>query len=296
MGTYSIRDLEKISGIKAHTLRIWESRYSILSPKRTDTNIRYYEDDDLRLLLSISMLNCNGFKISRIAKMSQEEIHETCHSLQEVCDEFGQQINALTLAMIEMDEARFEKVISNCTLRHGFEETMVKVVHPFLKQVGVLWQTGAIRPSQEHFISNLIRQKLIVAIDGQVMNRNPEAPMYLLYLPEWEQHENSLLFAYYVLRARGNRVTYLGQQLPEEDLTAVIADVGPDYILSIMTVSPPKESAEAYLRRIASVNPETKFLITGPATDDISVEMHNMHHLAHAGELLTFADGSAQRG
>lgn len=293
MATYSIRDLEKISGIKAHTLRMWEQRYEILNPKRTDTNIRYYEEADLRLLLSISMLNCSGYKISRIAKMSCEEIHETCQQLQNSCKEYAHQVNSLTLAMIEMDEIRFEKVISGSTLRYGFEATMMQIVYPFFNRVGVLWQTGTIRPAQEHFVSNLLRQKLIVAIDGQVVPRDPSLPLYLLFLPEHEMHENGLLFVHYLLRSRGNRVIFLGASVPECDLESIVADYQPDYLVTHLTMIPPKESAEAYLTRIGNRFGKRTLISGGAALEEANSLPKNVKAMAGIGELVAYIEGQA---
>lgn len=292
LATYSIRDLEKISGIKAHTLRVWEQRYSILTPKRTDTNIRFYEENDLRLLLSISMLNCNGHKISRIANMSNTEIHEACQSLYEIDTDFSNQINALTLAMIEMDEARFEKIIANCTLRHGFEGMMVNIVHPFFERVGILWQTGSIRPAQEHFISNLLRQKLIVAIDSQSVPRDQNLPRYLLFLPENEMHENGLLFATYLLRSRGNHVIYLGACLPEDDLDSVYESYKPDYLLTFLTIAPPKEKGCDYICRLAHKFPKCQILATGQATAPSETHPENVRILSSIKDLLAFAESN----
>ena len=290
MATYSIRDLEKISGIKAHTLRVWEQRYSILNPKRTDTNIRYYEEDDLRLLLSISMLNNNGYKISKIAKMPTQEIHDICHSLFEVTEEHENQVNALTLSMIDMDEERFEKIISNNTLRYGFEETMVRIINPFFERVGILWQTGTIRPAQEHFISNLVRQKVIVAIDAQVVPHGSEVPKYLLFLPEHEMHELGLLFASYLLRSRGNRVIYLGQGLPEEDLDSVYETYQPDYLYTILTMNPPKELAVEFLARIGEKFSDSIILAVGQASRGIEVPRENVKVVQSMPDLLEYAE------
>lgn len=290
MATYSIRDLEKISGIKAHTLRVWEQRYDVLSPKRTDTNIRYYEEDDLRLLLSISMLNNNGYKISKIAKMPTEKIHEICKGLFEVTEEHGNQVNALTLSMIDMDEDRFEKIISNNTLRYGFEETMVRIINPFFERVGILWQTGTIRPAQEHFISNLVRQKVIVAIDAQVVGSGPSVPKYLLFLPEHEMHELGLLFASYLLRSRGNRVIYLGQGLPEEDLDSVYETYRPDYLYTILTMNPPKEDAGEFLNRIGEKFSDSIILAAGQASQAVEEPRDNVRLLQSMPELLHYAE------
>lgn len=288
MATYSIRDLEKISGIKAHTLRMWEQRYAILQPKRTDTNIRFYDEQDLRLLLSISMLNEQGVKISRIANMSPEEIHQACKGLHELSDEHAIQVNALTLSMVEMDEVRFEKILSGCTLKFGFADTMVKVIYPFYDQVGILWQTGTIRPAQEHFISNLIRQKLIVAIDAQVTPRDPGRPMFMLFLPENELHEIGLLFASYMLRHANCRVVYLGQSVPEEDLPSVVESHQPHYLFTILTITPPKESATSYLNRLAKRFPQLQVLATGQAIERASKVAPNVALLENAGKLTQY--------
>jgi DNA-binding transcriptional MerR regulator len=290
LAIYSIRDLEKISGIKAHTLRVWEQRYSILTPKRTETNIRFYEEEDLRLLLSISMLNSNGYKISRIAKMSSTEIHDTCKTLFEDESETTNQITALTIAMMQLDEDRFEKIIANCTLRHGFEAMMVDIVHPFFERVGILWQTGSIRPAQEHFMSNLLRQKLIVAIDSQSVPRDLNLPRYLLFLPENELHENGLLFATYLLRSRGNHVIYLGTCLPEDDLPSVYETYKPDYFLTFLTLSPPKETGFDYLCRLGSKFPECTILATGHAASPTTDLPDNVKILSSIKDLLAFAE------
>jgi MerR family transcriptional regulator, light-induced transcriptional regulator len=172
LSTYLIKDLEQLSGIKAHTLRIWEQRYNLLSPKRTDTNIRFYDDDDLKLILNVALLNDNGYKISKIAAMDSEVMRSEVMKLTDRTLTHDDQIHALTICMIEMDEDRFDKVLSTNILKLGFEQTMMNIIYPFMSKIGVLWQTGSINPAHEHFISNLVRQKLIVAIDGQVVSRD----------------------------------------------------------------------------------------------------------------------------
>ncbi|HHG83212.1 MAG TPA: MerR family transcriptional regulator [Bacteroidetes bacterium] len=289
MATYSIRDLEKISGIKAHTLRIWEQRYSILKPHRTETNIRYYEEEDLRLLLSISILNSNGYKISRIAKMQGEEIHQTCEQLCSGCEEYANQISSLTFSMIEMDEERFDKVISKGIKRYGLEKMMKNIVHPFLERVGILWQTGTICPAQEHFISNLLRQKIIVAIDEQEKPSGEGVPKYLLFLPDNELHENGLLLATYLLRARGNQVLYLGASLPEVHLQSVIEKYSPDYLLTFITICPDKETAGDYLSRLGNRYPKATILASGQATCSCSDLPDNVQVLGCIRELNEIA-------
>lgn len=263
MGRYTIKDLEQLSGIKAHTLRVWEQRHSIISPKRTPTNIRYYDDADLRLILNISFLNRNGHKISHIAKMSHEEIRETVKKISDSNLEFPNQVNALVIAMVNLDEERFEKIISTNTLQFGFENTMMNIVYPFLGQIGILWQTGSINPAHEHFITSLIRQKLIVAIDGQISPQNPNAKRYVLFLPEGELHELSLLFAAYVVKARHNKAIYLGQSLPLKDLGMIIDLFEPDYVLSIVTSYPSKEDVLPYVSELQRLCPNQTLLLTG---------------------------------
>ncbi|MFN3997509.1 MerR family transcriptional regulator [Algoriphagus sp.] len=261
MSTYSIKDLEQLSGIKAHTLRIWEQRYNLLNPKRTDTNIRFYDDDDLKLILNVALLNDNGYKISKIASMASEEMRGEVMKLTERTLTHDDQIHALTICMIEMDEERFDKVLSTNILKLGFEQTMMNIIYPFMSKIGVLWQTGAINPAHEHFISNLVRQKLIVAIDGQVASG--DGKKFLLFLPEGELHEISLLFASYLIKSKGNKVIYLGQNTPNEDLLAVYKIHQPDYMLTIITTSPSSEYAQEYLNTLAARFSETKILVTG---------------------------------
>ncbi|MFY7911452.1 MAG: MerR family transcriptional regulator, partial [Emticicia sp.] len=163
MSNYSIKDLEQLSGIKAHTLRIWEQRYNIINPKRTDTNIRTYDDNDLKLVLNIALLKDHDYKISEIAKLSLEELSKEVLAISDKQLNYPDQIHALTIAMIDIDEERFEKIMSTNILQFGFENTMINIIYPFLSRIGTLWVTGSIGPAQEHFITNLIRQKIIVA-------------------------------------------------------------------------------------------------------------------------------------
>lgn len=261
MSTYSIKDLEQLSGIKAHTLRIWEQRYNLLLPKRTETNIRYYDDEDLKLILNVALLNDNGFKISKIAGMSETEMREEVVKLTEKSLTHDDQIHALTICMIEMDEERFDKVLSTNILKIGFEQTMVNIIYPFMSKIGVLWQTGAINPAQEHFISNLVRQKLIVAIDGQIYKGGGKK--FLLYLPEGELHEVSILFATYLIKARGHKVIYLGQNTPNEDLSTVYKLHNPEYLLTVITTSPSSENIQEYIYSLSERFSNSQILLSG---------------------------------
>lgn len=263
MSTYSIKDLEQLSGIKAHTLRIWEQRYDILSPDRTDTNIRTYDDNDLKLVLNIALLKDHGYKISEISKMPPEELSKEVLLISDKQLNYPDQIHALTISMLDLDEERFEKIVSTNTLQFGFENMMINIIYPFLSRIGTLWITGSIGPAQEHFISNLIRQKLIVAIDGQLPSLRPGAKKYLLYLPEGEMHEISLLFANYIIRSRQNKVIYLGQSLPFPELGFAHGIHKPDYIFTVITSVPGQNEIQRYVYKLAKEFPDSKILMTG---------------------------------
>ena len=261
MSSYSIKDLEQLSGIKSHTLRIWEQRYNLLTPKRTDTNIRFYDDQDLKLILNVALLNDNGVKISKIASMDSVEIREEVMKLTERSLTHDDQIHALTICMIEMDEDRFDKILSTNIIKLGFEQTMMNIIYPFMSKIGVLWQTGAINPGQEHFISNLVRQKLIVAIDGQISKGGGKK--FLLFLPEGELHETSMLFASYLIKNKGHKVIYLGQSTPYDDLLSVYNLHQPDYLLTVITTSPSSEYVQEYLNSLSKRFPNAHILVTG---------------------------------
>jgi DNA-binding transcriptional MerR regulator len=261
VSTYSIKDLEQLSGIKAHTLRIWEQRYNLLQPMRTDTNIRFYDDASLKLILNVALLNDNGYKISKIANMSEAEMREEVVKLTEKTLTHDDQIHALTLCMIEMDEERFEKVLSTNILKIGFEQTMLNIIYPFMSKIGVLWQTGAINPAQEHFMSNLIRQKLIVAIDGQIYKGGGKK--FLLYLPEGEWHEISILFAAYLVKLKGHKLIYLGQNTPDEDLQIVYRLHQPEFLMTVITTSPNSEEVQDYIYSISERFKNSEIILSG---------------------------------
>jgi DNA-binding transcriptional MerR regulator len=264
MAIYSIKDLENLSGIKAHTLRIWEQRYGILNPIRTETNIRTYSDEELKRVLNIALLqDKGGFKISAIANMSEAEMASHILHLSESQFDFPDQIQALTLAMMDLDEAKFQLLTKNMIQAHGFESYMLDVIYPFMRRLGTLWLSGSVGPAQEHFISHLIRQKLVASIDAQDLSLKPDAKKFLLYLPEGELHEIGLLFANYVFRARKHSVVYLGQSLPYEELLLAYEIHQPDYIFSVFTSEPNVELIDNYVAQMAKDLPNAQVLLTG---------------------------------
>jgi MerR family transcriptional regulator, light-induced transcriptional regulator len=290
MSKFSIKDLEQLSGIKAHTIRIWEQRYDLVQPERSDTNIRSYDDDALKLILNVAMLNNHGYKISKIAKMSAHEMQQEVLAITEERTNADDQIQALTIAMVDMDEERFEKILSSNAIKIGFEQTMLKIIHPFLIRIGILWQTGSINPAQEHFITNLIRQKLIVAIDSKYVTPNAKTKKYILFLPEGELHELSLLFADLIVKSRNNRSIYLGQSLPIQDLQSAYQTYQPDYILSIITSTPGSSDIQAYVNKLSSLFPKCTILLSGyqVMSQDIQTP-HNIKIFNNPEDLMAIA-------
>lgn len=261
---YSIRDLEQLTGIKAHTLRIWEKRYSVVTPKRTPTNIRYYTDDDLKKLLNVSILNRHGFKISNIASLDNEDLGKKIISVTNKTYDTSSSIENLIISMIEIDEGKFEKILTTLIINMGFEETFIRVVIPFFEKIGVLWQIGTINPGQEHFITNLIRQKILVAIDGLFRPVNTtNQKVFLLYLPDGELHEIGLLFYSYIIQKRGHKVIYLGQMVPYEDMMAVAEAQKPDVFVSMFVSNLLNENIEEHLRLISEAFPSSRLLVGG---------------------------------
>ena len=291
MAVYSIKDLEKLSGIKAHTLRVWEQRYGIIKPKRTNTNIRYYLDEDLKFILNIALLNKNGIKISKISKMTKEEIAEKVAAISEINFEFGTQLDALTISMIEMDEFKFDRIITTNIQQLGFERTMLEVVYPFLDKLSILWLTGSINPVQENFISFLIRQKLIVSIDKEPLPNSKSTKKFLLYLPEGERQELTLLFMHYLVKSRGHHVIYIGQDITLPDLKDAFEIIKPNFIFTMITETFSKEPIQVYIDKISGSFPECHLLFSGYQVVAQSVhEQPNTSILKSLDQTLQFLD------
>ncbi len=271
---YSIKDLEQLTGIKAHTLRIWEKRYQVVTPKRTPTNIRYYSDEDLKKLLNVSILNRHGFKISNIANLPNEQLCEKIININNKSFNTDSKIESLVVAMIEMDEDKFEKDLANLIINLGFEETFTQVLMPLFEKIGILWQIGTIVPGQEHFISNLIRQKMIVAIDGIVAQENPNPKQkFILYLPDGELHEIGLLFYSYIIQKMGHKVIYLGQMVPYSDLIKIAEAQNPDGFVSFVSSSLAFDETKKHITTLASQFHDKKILLSGHQfkTNDIDL-------------------------
>lgn len=287
MAAYTIRDLERISGIKAHTIRIWEKRFGLIEPERTSTNIRTYCDAELRKLLNVSILNKNGYKISRIAKLTIEEIFVNINKLSENPCDTESQIDNLALAMIDLDELKFEKILSRSIIQFGFEDTVIKVIIPFLVRIGIMWQTGTINAAHEHFISNLVRQKMFVAIDSLVAGNSPNSKTALLFLPEGELHEMGLLFTNYLIRKKGHRVIYLGQNVPLNDLIEVAKKCYFEVLVTSFISSVSAEDIMNYLQILNEKIPGKTIYITGDLSAHVKIPfLENMKYIDSPQSLM----------
>jgi len=263
MGQYSIKEVETLSGVKAHTLRIWEQRYAFLRPERTDTNIRYYSDEQLRLLLNVATLNRHGMKISKIAGLKKSDLDKEVLKVYEGTNQPDDLLDSLILAMLDFNEQRFEKTLSAAIIKLGFEDAFVKLVFPFLIRTGVLWATGSVRVVQEHFISNLIRRKMCAAIDSLYVEPTSNSKRFILFLPEGETHELLLLFTEYLLRRHNHIVTYLGCSLPVNELDFVARHLKPDFLVTYQTVAAEEMPLRDYLNLLSATFPFSKILVGG---------------------------------
>ncbi|WP_303310878.1 MerR family transcriptional regulator [Hymenobacter sp. BT730] len=273
MGQFSISDLEQLSGIKAHTIRMWEQRYGILQPVRTATNIRTYCDEDLRRLLNVATLCSRGHRISRVAQLKPEELSQAVISCCDDVHDYCQQVNSLLAAMLEMDERRLCCLLDTAIKELGFEEAVLQVAYPFLQRIGVLWQAGSVNPAQEHLVANLLRQKMIVAIDGLPPVQPAQARRWVLFLPEGEMHELALLFMNYSLRLRGQHVLYLGQNLPVGELKAVCETYQPHALCTVMTALPERDRVQEFVEQIHSLCPEIMLYLYGPLAQQESLRL-----------------------
>lgn len=262
INAYSIRDLEVLSGIKSHTIRIWEQRYALLEPKRTDTNIRYYNDEDLCYLLQVALLNDNGLRISKIAEMNNEEINDSYTSLILNNSTPDPQINGLVSSMIDLDERLFNEIFDKNVQEIGLQNTIVNIIYPFLNRIGMLWITNKIKPIQEHFVLNLIRQKIVAAIDGLPLP-NANSSKCLLFTPEKEYHEIGLLLSQFILKQAGYNVYYAGVNVPVSNIEIINSKINFDFSIVLMTIFPAKNKLQGYVKNISHALRGTKLFMCG---------------------------------
>jgi len=262
MSSYSIKDLEQVTGIKAHTIRIWEQRYHFLQPSRTETNIRSYSSEELKTILNVSLLNKYGFKISHIDKMSPDQIEEKILSLNQLDAIKERVVNVLIKEMVSLNMSAFEKQLDIYIGQKGVDKTITEIVFPFLERVGILWMTNHINPAQEHLATNLLRQKIILGIERlpAVSEHNKNV---ILFMPEGEYHEIGLLFVYFLLKQEGIYVNYLGANVPMKDLVYLTAVKKPNYVFCHLTSPSKVFKIDRFLTQIGQVSNTTPVMLSG---------------------------------
>jgi len=291
MNVFTIKDLETLSGIKAHTIRIWEQRYHFLKPNRTGTNIRYYCNRELKTILNISLLNKYGYKISLIDKMSEQELNSKIISLSAQEAQQERIVNELIAHMIDLDIDIFEQKLDHYILLKGIDKAINHIIFPFLQRIGILWLTDHVHPAQEHLVMNCIRQKLIVGIEGVVPHRQAGKTV-LLFLPEGEHHELGLLYVSYLMKTRGVKVLYLGADMPVEDIAFACQSKKPDYLYTHLTCIAGNFSFEKFLSQIARGTPGIPLVVSGQMVkDQMRTTPPGVYIKQCMNEVLEFVDG-----
>jgi len=264
--SYSIADLEQYSGIKAHTIRVWEQRYKALKPHRSEGNTRYYDNEQLRRLLNIASLLDSDYRISELCTMSDSSLNELLDKKLEQSissdNKYEFYISQILTSGIDFDEAHFEKLFSNCILRFGLKSTYINVIYPLLIRAGLLWSKNTLSIGSEHFISNLIRQKLLSAIDTLPPAKSHENS-WLLFLPVNEFHEIGILFSYYLIRQAGKKVIYLGANLPFESLKSTINETKPSNLFFFFVHYNRPEESQNYLDQLTNNFKDSKIYVSG---------------------------------
>ncbi len=265
MNAFTIKDLENLSGIKAHTIRVWEQRYSFIKPRRTQTNIRFYSNDELKTILNIALLNKYGYKISHIDKMPPDEIRTKIVSLSQAQAQQERIVNELIQYMVDLDIEGFESVLDNYIVARGIDKTITQVIFPYMERIGILWLTNHINPAQEHLVTNIIRQKLIVGIEGLHSRIHVEQSV-LLFLPEGEHHELGLLYMYYLLKSRGINTWYLGANVPVKDIEFVARLKQPGYLYTHLTSVAGNFNFDKFLHQVQAKLADFPVVISGQLT------------------------------
>ena len=283
--SFSIKNLENISGIKAHTIRIWEKRYNLLSPERTDTNIRRYSLDSLRKLLNITLLYNHGFKISKIANLDEGEIPILVRDIALKSNSEQVSINAFKLSMVNFDTLLFDATFDELIAKNDFTFIYLNIFIPLLNELGILWQTGAISPSHEHFIVNLVKQKIHIQTEIIQRSNAPDinAKKFVLFLPEDEIHELTILFLNYFILQRGRKTIFLGQSVPTKSLKTLMSFSASLHYLTYLTVEPNKEEIDDYLsdfhseiikgfdNQLSVFGPQTQFIDSDKLPEGIQI-------------------------
>jgi DNA-binding transcriptional MerR regulator/methylmalonyl-CoA mutase cobalamin-binding subunit len=288
MSTYSIKDLEQISGIKAHTIRIWEQRYKFLQPSRTQTNIRTYSPVELKIILNVSFLNKYGFKISHIDKMSPEQMEEKILTINQMDAQKERVVNNLIKDMVSLNMPAFEQQLDNYIAQKGIEKTIVEIIFSFLERVGILWMTSNINPAQEHLATNILRQKIIYGIE-KLTPVTKYTRRVVLFLPEAEYHELGILFVNFLLKQNGIYVDYLGANVPMVDLEYLVQKTEPDYIFCHITSPAKKFKLDKFMEKLSTINASSPVVLSGQILHDYKgTIVSNIHIKRSLAETLQF--------
>ena len=283
---YSIKDLEKLTGIKAHTIRIWEKRYNVIDPDRTDTNIRRYNDSALKKILLISSLNSQGEKISKLAELSLPELHEKVNERLSRNSGMELFIDQLVVSMVDIDEHSFSQQLKDLINWFGIERTLTEIFFPFCEKIGVMWLIDKIHPAHEHFISNMVRQKLFAEVDKLPVPTGKDVKNVILFLREDELHDIGLLFYHFLFRKAGYNTIYLGQNMPLDDLEQVAQFHDADIIATAMVTKISETNTQIWIDSLADLFPEQQVLISGQHLNEVNVTFpDNVKHLTTALEL-----------
>lgn len=286
MATYTIKDIEKMSGIKAHTIRMWERRYGMVIPKRTDTNIRYYSDEDLRELLNISILNKNGMKISNIAELDKDEIDSKVVSLLSSSQKYDNVIDSMLLSVLKIDEFALDDAFNKALKEYGFEKLVEDIIFPLLERIGLLWQTNALTPAHERFLTNILRHNFIVAIEKEVPLKKNESNKIIFFLPEGELHEFGLLFYSYIAREKGYEVVYLGTSIPLQDLKEVQRVSQAKAFFSAHVTAIDKQELEGMFNYFRESFPNLPFYITGLQIKELNPKVPDNFYVVSSGSVF----------
>lgn len=289
MNGFTIKDVENLSGIKAHTWRIWEQRYRIAVPKRKESKHRFYDNENLKHILRISYLYHGGLKISKIASLDSEQIRiKALQKLPHSDHEYF--IKELVEASVDLDEERFERTFQDALMRMGVEETILKVTYPFQERVGVLWLTDHVIPAQEHFTSNIIRQKLSVAINNLPRVKETDKKEIVLFTPEKEHHELPLQFIYYLLRKNKHKVIYFGSNVSLECIDTCRQNKSFSHILFHLVTNLTGKHANNYVREVSSRFSDKQIVMSGVGVLQITDAPPNVRLLKSMDEIVKFTE------
>ena len=275
--TFTIQDFEILTGIKAHTIRIWEKRYNILTPSRINRNVRVYSLSELQKILNISLLYKNNYKISKIAKLSDALLSEEAKTVALSDFSNNYEINSLLLCMFTFDENLFQNTYLKLLKKDSFIEIFSNTYIPLLNHLGLLWQTNSIKPAHEHFISNLIYQKIALNTAALPNIETTEEPVNVLFLPFGEIHDLGLFFLNYYLKLKGERTVYLGKSIPFDNLFYVNSQIKSITWITYFMLDTSTEEKTMFLGNVEKLitNNKNTSVIVGNIWDDFSKENKN---------------------